>query len=443
MMVTVRRVVWVLAAALCCTALCVTAAEEGMGGSVSEEADLEKQQDTSETTRIWECTAEDAQTAVKEAEEAVRKAKEAVKEAKANAKAGHDAVYNLLAVSQRLRDVGLAVNQIQLPYNGPWPPKEKEEVNKLNENITKMLGNAVEIKSKADTHMQAARISETEADEAVQHIGLVEANCRVPDRSVKDAVSAAKATAAAVKKALFYCSYEAQKEYNASVRLHDTAGRLVVAGKELFDVVDKMTKNDALWRSKLLSDLKVKSWNIDSGVIWALDKFTSVMSNADEAVKGAEDALIPIVVTQETAASEESVLAGPTPEAALGKADVRQPGETEGAKGRLVEGELEKLAGAGGLHRPQQPEVRPANQEGGPYEQSSTAGGTPATDAEVTSAAHSSATETATAREPVLNGGNMAENERLLSNFPDGSSDIPARVRAPLMLLLLACVAVW
>ncbi|KEG05860.1 hypothetical protein DQ04_17791000 [Trypanosoma grayi] len=440
MMATVCRVVCVLAAALCCTALCVAAAaaageiphtdaemptaEKGVEKRITEKkAEVKKRQGMVDRAVRGALAAGDAQAALQMAKEALTKAKQEVEEAIKNAEADEGMAMSFMDSAKVVEAVvnslkGRVGQTVSTPTASPAGTKgpSAETVSANLSSITELLPRAKGAKAKAGTVLQNAKDAVLKAEEALKLFGWAEANATDADLYVKDAVGAAKARVTAARTLADTCLLHAERAYNASLAVEKSVTEINTAAQESISVAKTLDKNgNKVEANEKLRDAWKKARKAHKDIFLSLSLFRDVQHFGVDAAETSVKEISSIFAQLESATStlKQSGTSRLRADAAL--KEVMRALEQ-------LQGEAQKL----GLPDGKQIEEKQSKH-----------------DAEKKEKSHPSATDAIPAHAPAPNNNNVADGNSLLALKNDGSSSSATRLCQPLMLLLMAYVALW
>ncbi|KEG06663.1 hypothetical protein DQ04_12841010 [Trypanosoma grayi] len=440
-MMAVCHALCVLAFALCCNTLCVMAAGDGGGGGDSQTAtvadlraavaekaaDVKRKKGAFEAARNWRWAAEDAAAALKEAQEAVDDAKKTMGPALKNAEMTAGA-------ANKLSTAAASLKTLQLPAGAANSRAEDVNVKTAKAVVTQCEGMLVTAKN---TMLDAAGLMKqtgravARAEVALRHVKSAKTNTTGAEQPIIDTVQASRAVVTKVRAAVDKSVVEVRNVYDAALELYKALNTTLAAAREasqLLTVVGAETQtnkdeilknviNNATEALEETSRASTKSKNALGSIKAAGDIFERAIQNVREKESGAAEALQMAEKLRKEAEDELAPV----------RAELQQLND--------------KLKALEATTKVTEKEL-PTNDD------SSDAESPPIEETSVTSEAPASTAETseAPALPPVAplvptENNTATSNNNMLDNFTD-SSDIPAWVRAPL-LLLLACVAVW
>ncbi|KEG06080.1 hypothetical protein DQ04_16051000 [Trypanosoma grayi] len=435
MMATVCRVVCVLAAALCCTALCVAAAAEDTfagpltGGAAAEksvasaagikaritlkEAEVQKAMGTLEAAKKMEEATNDAVVPLEKAKEAAKMAEQIVEAIKVNVIAVSKHGASVFSVASK---VSKAASALKKPSSSKIVATKVTKEQKIadakeaTKKLPELLTSVAQTVSDAQSLLQKVKDANAKRDEALQHVGWVEANSTSEEAHIVIMVSDAKAAVVAASTAVDASLANAEWGYSVALILQNAANETDVAAKEVMAVINDNTVEPTEAENTKLKTAWESVTKIPNRVTPAMRASKDVVKDdREEAANKIKNALSSIDAKLEAAAAalQSIVSSRLTAESALQNA--RQ--------------ELQQLQEeAHQLEQREKKEPKKEDEELSPSKQFESA--------------------TTTTSDPSLNK-DVADGEKLLAQHADSTSSKVARLGAPLLLLLLACVALW
>ncbi|KEG07742.1 hypothetical protein DQ04_08931030, partial [Trypanosoma grayi] len=313
-MVTVRRVVCLLAAALCCTALCVTAAatEESAVSSSDikarialHEAEVEKAKAAIEGAKKKEQTTKGSEAALKETKEAAEKALEVVEAIKMNA----DAVKkNALAVSSAISNVSRAaitLKNLKEPLKEADPKKAEEkkaDAERAKEEITALMPGVVQTVLDADGVVQKIKNAKAKADEALRHLSLAGAEPTDAEAYITKTEREAKATVEGARTAVGAALVAAEMAREVALIHKNAATEAEAAVQEAMKVIPTITEkptDEQKERLKAAQNITMRAYNRVKQAMLE----SKAANNGEEVAGSVKQALTTVETTLEAAAA--------------------------------------------------------------------------------------------------------------------------------------------